>query len=65
MFRFILTGIFIGIVIAFLLRRRSPPPPMLEEIHPIGSGDQSKGVLPAGDETRTEQRDATGERRDS
>jgi hypothetical protein len=65
MFRFILIGIFIGIVIALLLRRRNPSPPMLEEIHPIGSGDQSRGVLPAGDETRIEQRDATGERRDS
>lgn len=65
MFRFLLIGVFIGIVIALLLRRKDSPPPMLEEIHPIGSGDESKGALPSGDEARAGQRDATAERRDS
>jgi hypothetical protein len=64
MFRLILIGVLVGIVIALLLRRRNPPPPMVEEIHPIGSGDESKGALPPGDETRAGQRDSTGERRD-
>lgn len=64
MFRLILIGGLIAIVIALLLRRRNPPPPMLEEIRPIDSGDESRGALPAGDEARTGQRDATGDRRD-
>lgn len=65
MFRFLLIGVFIGIVIALLLRRKAPPPPMLEEIHPLGSGDKRRGVLQAGEATRTAQRDTSEERRDS
>ena len=65
MFRFLLIGVFIGIVIALLLRRKSSPPPMLEEIHPIESGDEPRGVLRAGDETRTAQRETAEKHRDS
>lgn len=64
MARFLLIGVVIGIVIALLFRRGRRPTPMVEEIHPVKSGDESRGVLPAGDETRTGQRDASSQRRD-
>ena len=56
MFRLLIIGIVIGIVLTLLMRRKQPPP-MIEEIKPLERSDESPHHLRAGDEIHSEPRD--------
>ena len=51
-FRLIIIGIVIGIVVTLLMRRRQPPP-MIEEIEPLERSGEPPHHLRAGDEIQS------------